>query len=157
MDPEQKLIQCIRLCHFFFLIGLCAVAPLTFHMLSGIIAGGTTAPFSGFLLKKLQFPLTFSQITCMEGTVWILCSASGEILHFHKSVCLFFDQPQHPWYGDRILRTFLRTSAKITDRLEVYPTHKRHMLQSKIQNIPCLHIIYSGCNDRHQSNSKFCL
>lgn len=36
----------------------------------------------------------------------------------------------------------------------MYPSYEWHMIQSKLQDIPCLHIIHSGGNDRYQSNSK---
>ena len=92
----------------------------------------------------------------MKGAVGILCAAACKILNFHQSLCLFFNKPQHLWYGDGILGALLGTSAKITDRLKMYATNKGHMIQTKFQDIPYLHIIYSRRNDRHKSNTKLC-
>ena len=38
----------------------------------------------------------------------------------------------------------------------MYATNKGHMIQTKFQDIPYLHIIYSRRNDRHKSNTKLC-
>ena len=38
----------------------------------------------------------------------------------------------------------------------MYATDKGHMIQTKFQDIPYLHIIYSRRYDRHKSNTKLC-